>query len=146
MPRYRFTGRNHYYEGEQLSEGDIVELTEEQYEQWDYQFEKVEEEDQGSENDGAEESESAAESESSEDSDSSPSEEQESDEEESEGSEEDEELDDLLDLSVADLEEELESGDYDDRLDDLEIRERQKDDPRSTALDAINDRKVATED
>lgn len=41
MVECRFTGVNHYHDGERLESGDIVELTEEQYENWSYQFERL---------------------------------------------------------------------------------------------------------
>lgn len=42
MVKARFTGVNHYHDGEKLDQGDIVELTDEQYAEWSYQFERVE--------------------------------------------------------------------------------------------------------
>jgi len=43
MVRARFTGYNHYHNGEKLEQGDVVELTPEHYTQWSYQFERLSE-------------------------------------------------------------------------------------------------------
>lgn len=133
MVRARFTGSNHYHDGEPLEEGEVVELTEEQFEQWDYQFVRL---DSANGENATSDTENGISPD--DEGDKSPSQ-RKSESEAASGSESS--PDNVVDLTVAELESALSDGEYDDRLDELEIEERSKDNPRKTALEAIEDRK-----
>lgn len=147
MVRARFIGQNHYHEGERIEQGDIIDLTEGQYDRWSYQFELLESEDseEDSEAEIAEESESEAESESSEDSGDSPLEEEESPQSDSEESERkaeisDEYIKETLQRTVPEVEDALESGEFDDALDRVESTEYAGENRRGV-MEAIEDRR-----
>ena len=135
MPRCRFTGVNHYHDGELLQEGDVVELSEAEYDAFGYQFARLDEPEASNEDvqDSAGDEPEA-------DDDGSNSEGEESPEDEQTESE----LHDLLDQSVPDLRNILETGEYDEQLDRLEEIESEGDD-RTTAHEAIQERREATE-
>ena len=124
MPKCRITGYNHYNDGEPLEQGDVIELTEAQYEQWSYQFERLDD-------DSDEDSSDDAESDSGNDSD-----------EVHDGDEEspDDDLSELVEQSVSDMRNLLETGEYDDRLDELYELEVANND-RTTAKEAIDERR-----
>ena len=135
MVRARFTGYNQYHDGERLEQGDVVELTEEQYDQWDYQFELLDDGPEDETDTPEEPEEGEDESDDTQGGETEESEEEPADE--SEGG-----VGDPADLpTVSELEDRLAAGEYDDRLDELEIAERSRDSPRDTALEAIEARK-----
>ena len=148
MVRVRFTGKNHYHDGESLEQGDVVEISEREFERWSYQFVSLEDED-SSDEDGSESSESvreSAESVSDEEAYESVTEEKESaDEAESDSENDGDEIPDLLDLNVPEIEEEIEAGHFDDRLDQVEIEESLGDD-RFGVKDAVESRRDSLEE
>lgn len=122
MVQARLIGANHYDDGEPLEEGDIVELTEEQYEAFEFKFERLDDEDIDVDEDEVV--------------DQTPDDTEEGEDE----VDVDDELVDVLDGTVSDVEEAVQSGDYDDRLTELEEAEREGDE-RTGVLDAIADRR-----
>lgn len=140
MIRARFTGSNHYHDGERLERGDVVELTEDQYQLWHYQFVRLDEDSDGGESSESTETDSESEeSDSDDEADESSSEDEES-AEETESDSEKEEIAELLEGTVDEVGSEISSGDYDDRLDEIEVEEMRGEE-RKMVIDAVEDRR-----
>lgn len=138
MVRCRFTGANHYVGEESLDEGDVIDLSDEQYERWSHKFVRLDED--------VDETDAQSDTAESEEDGTSPEDESETDDNGAQDDTEETDLDvDVADLTVAELQDRLSDGDFDDRLDEIEVAERSGKN-RDTAISAIVSRQNTIED
>lgn len=134
MAKYRFTGKNHFRNGERLEQGAVVEMDESEYEKFSFKFVPLEADDapdNSSEDDESDVESTEAESDADEGSASLESESDESGRKD---------VSEILSQNLSPFRDDIESGEYDDMLDEIEIAEHSGQD-RSGVYNALDERR-----